>query len=50
MGRNGVKKRLEEQGVTDYWELHLNSETARYVYRILAVKEVMTNPDKFGFK
>lgn len=50
MGRNGVNNRLEEQGVTDYWELHLNSETARYVYRILAVKEVMTNPEKFGFR
>ncbi|MEC7653726.1 MAG: lytic transglycosylase domain-containing protein [Bacteroidota bacterium] len=50
MGRNGVIMRLEEQGVTDYWDLHLNSETARYVYRILAVKEVMTNPEKFGFR
>ena len=50
MGRNGLNKSLEEQGVNDYWDLHLNSETARYVYRILAVKEVMTNPEKFGFR
>ena len=50
MGRTGVTKRIEEQGVSDYWDLHLNSETARYVYRILAVKEVMTNPERFGFK
>ena len=50
MGRNGVSKRLEEQGVENYWDLHLNSETARYVYRILAVKELMTNPEMFGFK
>lgn len=50
MGRSGVTKRLIEQGVSNYWDLHLNSETARYVYRILAVKEVMENPEKFGFR
>ena len=50
MGMGGVSKSLDEQGVEDYWDLHLNSETARYVYRILAVKEVMTNPERFGFK
>ena len=50
MGRTGVTNRLEEQGVSNYWDLHLNSETARYVYRILAVKEVMENPEKFGFR
>ena len=50
MGRTGVTNRLDEQGVSNYWDLHLNSETARYVYRILAVKEVMENPEKFGFR
>tara|TARA_B100000427_G_scaffold320288_1_gene319481 strand:+ start:1570 stop:2454 length:885 start_codon:yes stop_codon:yes gene_type:complete len=50
MGMGGVSKSLEEQGVENYWDLHLNSETARYVYRILAVKEVMTYPERFGFK
>ena len=50
MGMGGVSKSLEEQGVENYWGLHLNSETARYVYRILAVKEVMTYPERFGFK
>ncbi len=50
MGMGGVSKSLEEQGVKNYWDLHLNSETARYVYRILAVKEVMTYPERFGFK
>ena len=50
MGMAGVTKRLEEQGVEDYWDLHLNSETARYVYRMLAVKEVLSHPEKFGFR
>ena len=50
MGMSGVTKRLEEQGVDNYWDLHLNSETARYVYRILAVKKVLESPASFGFK
>ena len=50
MGMAGVTERLEEQGVEDYWDLHLNSETARYVYRMLAVKEVLSHPEKFGFR
>ena len=50
MGMSGVTKRLKEQGVDNYWDLHLNSETARYVYRILAVKKVLESPASFGFK
>lgn len=50
MGMSGVTKRLEEQGVDNYWDLHLNSETARYVYRMLAVKKVLESPQEFGFK
>ena len=49
MGQYGVEKRLEEQSVDNYWALHLNSETGRYVYRMLAIKEVMSSPVKYGF-
>ena len=49
MGKYGVEKRLEEQRVDNYWDLHLNSETGRYVYRLLAIKEVMNSPEKYGF-
>lgn len=50
MGMTGVEQRLEAQGIDSYWELHLNSETARYVYRILAVKEVLSKPETYGFQ
>ena len=50
MGMTGVEQRLESQGVDSYWELHLNSETGRYVYRILAVKEVLSKPETYGFR
>jgi hypothetical protein len=46
---NGVSKKIEEQKVTDYYDLLLTDETSRYVFRILALKEIMKSPDKFGF-
>lgn len=49
-GGNGrISKRLKEQKVTDYYDLLLNLETSRYVFRILALKEVISNPKKYGF-
>jgi membrane-bound lytic murein transglycosylase D len=50
MGQAGVQSNLDRQGVDSYFDLSLNLETARYVFRILAVKEIMNNPKKFGFK
>ncbi len=48
-GMNGVTKKIEEQKVTDYYDLLLTDETSRYVFRILALKEIMKNPSKYGF-
>ena len=49
-GMNGVNKQIEMQKVSNYYDLLLNDETSRYVFRILALKEIMRNPEKFGFK
>jgi hypothetical protein len=49
MGMNGLERRLKQQEVNSYYDLHLNSETARYVFRILAVKDIFENPKKYGF-
>jgi len=49
MGKAGVRREMEEQGVETYWELHLNAETARYVYRLLAIKAIFEAPESFGF-
>jgi hypothetical protein len=48
-GMNGLSKRLEEQKVTNYYDLGLTEETSRYVFRILALKEIMKQPAKYGF-
>lgn len=49
MGMGGLQKDISFQRVNDYWDLELNSETARYVYRILAYKIIMSEPEKYGF-
>ena len=48
-GMGGIKKDLKSQQVDDYFDLHLNAETSRYVFRILALKIVMENPEAYGF-
>lgn len=48
-GNYGISKRLEAQGVTSYYDALLPDETERYVFRILALKEIISNPEKYGF-
>ena len=48
-GMNGINKRIEEQKVNNYYDLALTEETSRYVFRILALKEIMRQPAKYGF-
>lgn len=49
VGIEGLKKQMDKQSSDSYYDLSLNSETARYVFRILAVKEIIGNPKKYGF-
>jgi hypothetical protein len=48
-GMTGVNKQIEMQKVSSYYDLLLNDETSRYVFRILALKEIMKAPAKYGF-
>ncbi|EHO07221.1 lytic transglycosylase domain-containing protein [Myroides odoratimimus] len=48
-GMAGMSRAMESQYVEDYYDLFLNQETSRYVFRILALKEIMSNPVKYGF-
>jgi len=44
-----LAKRLQEQQADNYYDLNLNEETSRYVFRIIAIKEIMKDPERFGF-
>jgi hypothetical protein len=49
-GMAGTSRELEDQKVSNYYDLYLNEETSRYVFRILAIKEIFEHPAKYGFK
>ena len=49
VGMGKLNQRLTEQKVESYYDLYLNSETSRYLFRILSYKMVFENPSKFGF-
>lgn len=48
-GMAGMQRALDDQKVDSYYDLYLNDETSRYVFRILAIKEIVTHPEKYGF-
>ncbi len=49
MGNAGVNRQIESQRVGSYYDLHLNEETSRYLFRVLAVKHIFENPAGSGF-
>jgi hypothetical protein len=49
MGMAGLENQMQRQNISGYYNLLLNSETERYVFRILAIKEVLSNPEKYSF-
>ena len=49
LGMTGLKKQMARQKEDSYYALNLNSETARYLFRLLAVKEIMEDPEGYGF-
>lgn len=48
-GMSGLDRALDDQQVDTYYDLFLNDETSRYVFRILAIKEIAENPLRYGF-
>lgn len=48
-GMSGLQKAIENQKVNSYYDLFLNDETARYVFRMVAMKEIIENPERYGF-
>ena len=46
-GESRIRKRLKEQKVNDYWKFHYVRETMRYVPRVIAAKEIFSQPEKY---
>ena len=49
MGTNGIKSSLDYQMVSNYYSLYLNDETFRFVFRIVALKEIISHYKMYGF-
>jgi len=48
-GMAGMTRQMNRQKGTDYYDLLFVEETSRYVFRILALKEIMENSEKYGY-
>ncbi len=49
MGETSLANRVGEQKSNNYYDLNLNDETSRYVFRVIAIKEILQNPETYGF-
>lgn len=49
MGASGLRREMNAQKFDSYYDLNLNSETGRYVFRIVAIKEILRDPAAHGF-
>ena len=49
MGPTALQSAMNEQKENNYYDLNLSEETNRYVFRILAIKEIMKDPERFGY-
>jgi len=49
LGMGGIDKQIAKQKTDSYYNLFLNEETARYIYRIVALKEIISRPKAYGY-
>jgi hypothetical protein len=48
-GRRGIDRQVDRQKISQYYDLLLNEETARYIYRVVAFKLIFEDPEAYGF-
>jgi hypothetical protein len=48
-GETRIARNLKAQRAKYFYELNLNSETMRYLFRIVALKEILTQPKRYGY-
>ena len=48
-GYGRISREMETQRAETYYDLNLNAETSRYVFRLVAIKEILDQPQQFGF-
>ncbi|MBR2158068.1 hypothetical protein IJ913_01365 [bacterium] len=46
-GINGIANDMANQYQSSFYDLWENNETSRYIFRIIAAKEVLKNPSRY---
>ncbi|HRG89562.1 MAG TPA: lytic transglycosylase domain-containing protein [Chitinophagales bacterium] len=49
LGVPGMKNRIHDQKTNNFYEMYFNPETSRYIFRMLAMKIIFSNPKRAGF-
>lgn len=49
MGGASLAKVMEDQRAETFFDLNINDETSRYIFRVVAMKEILIDPEKYGF-
>jgi membrane-bound lytic murein transglycosylase D len=49
MGEAAVQDDISFQGGRTYYDLYLNEETSRYLFRVVALKEILSHPERYGY-
>ncbi len=49
LGMGGIENQLKKQKADNYYDLLLNEETSRYIFRILSTKEIISKPSNYGY-
>ena len=50
IGDNRLRRLMDRQNEDNYFRMRLNHETATYVYRLMSMKEIIENPDRYGYE
>ena len=50
MGENGIMKEVLAQETKDYYRLYLPLETQQFILRIMSIKLIFAQPEKYGFR
>lgn len=49
-GMGGIERAFKKQKASDYYDLNLNKETSKYIYKLLAVKDMVEHPKRYGLR
>jgi hypothetical protein len=49
VGPTNYSRILRDQKQSSFYDLNINPETSRYIFRLIAIKEILSRPESFGF-